>query len=102
MLNAIVIFVAGTGHPYFTTDTTAALRGAEMNVDIVMKGTKEGKYADVVYARKGSPQPVTAPETPGEGEIREALSGHLCRCTGYQKIVEAVQLAADLAGSGDG
>jgi carbon-monoxide dehydrogenase small subunit len=31
---------------------------------------------------------------PSEEEIREALSGHLCRCTGYQKIVEAVQLAA--------
>ncbi|CAN5781343.1 (2Fe-2S)-binding protein [soil metagenome] len=31
---------------------------------------------------------------PGEAEIREAISGNLCRCTGYQKIVEAVQLAA--------
>jgi carbon-monoxide dehydrogenase small subunit len=32
---------------------------------------------------------------PSEDEIREALSGNLCRCTGYQKIVEAVQLAVD-------
>ncbi len=32
---------------------------------------------------------------PSEAEIREALSGNLCRCTGYQKIVEAVQLAAE-------
>src|SRR4249919_4304123 len=32
---------------------------------------------------------------PTEDEIREALSGNLCRCTGYQKIVEAVQLAVD-------
>ena len=32
--------------------------------------------------------------TPSEDEIREALSGNLCRCTGYQKIVEAVDLAA--------
>ncbi len=32
---------------------------------------------------------------PTEAEIREALSGNLCRCTGYQKIVEAVQLAAE-------
>jgi aerobic carbon-monoxide dehydrogenase small subunit len=31
---------------------------------------------------------------PGEAEIREALSGNLCRCTGYVQIVEAVQLAA--------
>ena len=32
---------------------------------------------------------------PTEAEIRVALSGNLCRCTGYQKIVEAVQLAAE-------
>ena len=31
---------------------------------------------------------------PGEDEIREALSGNLCRCTGYQKIFDAVRLAA--------
>jgi aerobic carbon-monoxide dehydrogenase small subunit len=34
---------------------------------------------------------------PDEGEIREALSGNLCRCTGYQNIVEAVRLAAERA-----
>ena len=33
---------------------------------------------------------------PSEAEIREALSGNLCRCTGYQKIVEAVQVGAAL------
>ena len=31
---------------------------------------------------------------PSEDEIREALAGNLCRCTGYQKIIDAVQLAA--------
>jgi carbon-monoxide dehydrogenase small subunit len=31
---------------------------------------------------------------PEEAEIREALSGHLCRCTGYQKILDAVRLAS--------
>jgi carbon-monoxide dehydrogenase small subunit len=34
---------------------------------------------------------------PAEDEIREALSGNLCRCTGYQKIFEAVRLAAERA-----
>ena len=32
----IVIFGAGTGSPFFTTDTTAALRAAEMNVDVIL------------------------------------------------------------------
>jgi carbon-monoxide dehydrogenase small subunit len=33
---------------------------------------------------------------PGEAEIRQALAGNVCRCTGYQKIVEAVQIGAKL------
>ncbi len=32
---------------------------------------------------------------PTEGEIRDAIGGNLCRCTGYQQIIEAVQLAAE-------
>jgi carbon-monoxide dehydrogenase small subunit len=36
---------------------------------------------------------------PGESEIREALSGNLCRCTGYQHIVDAVKRAAELMSS---
>jgi len=42
----VVIFAAGTGNPYFTTDTTAALRASEMNCDVLMKGTKvDGIYS---------------------------------------------------------
>jgi carbon-monoxide dehydrogenase small subunit len=33
--------------------------------------------------------------SPSEDEIREALSGNLCRCTGYAKIFDAVRLAAE-------
>ncbi|UCD15683.1 MAG: UMP kinase, partial [Candidatus Omnitrophota bacterium] len=41
-----VIFVAGTGNPYFTTDTTAALRSVEIKVDVLLKGTKvDGVYS---------------------------------------------------------
>jgi uridylate kinase len=43
----VVIFAAGTGNPFFTTDTAAALRGSEMNVDLVLKATKvDGVYTD--------------------------------------------------------
>jgi uridylate kinase len=52
----IVIFAAGTGNPYFTTDTAAALRAMEINAEVILKATKvEGtydkdpeKYADAV------------------------------------------------------
>jgi uridylate kinase len=41
----IVIFAAGTGNPFFTTDTAAALRGSEMGAEIVLKATKvDGVY----------------------------------------------------------
>ncbi len=41
----VVIFAGGTGNPFFTTDTAAALRGMEMNVELVLKATKvEGVY----------------------------------------------------------
>jgi uridylate kinase len=41
----VVIFVAGTGNPYFSTDTTAALRASEMHADIILKATKvDGIY----------------------------------------------------------
>lgn len=50
----IVIFAAGTGNPYFTTDTAAALRAAEMNCDALFKGTS----VDGVY----SADPKTVPD----------------------------------------
>jgi uridylate kinase len=50
----VVIFAAGTGNPFFTTDTAAALRGMEMNVQIVLKATK----VDGVYTA----DPKTAPD----------------------------------------
>jgi len=43
--NRVVIFAAGTGNPYFTTDTTASLRAMEIGADVILKATKvDGVY----------------------------------------------------------
>ena len=43
----VVIFTAGTGNPFFTTDTAACLRGVEINADLMLKATKvDGVYSD--------------------------------------------------------
>ena len=64
----IVIFAAGTGNPYFTTDSAAALRALEIRADVILKGTKvEGVY---------SADPVTNP-----GATRYD-------CITYQEVLE--------------
>jgi carbon-monoxide dehydrogenase small subunit len=45
--------------------------------------------SDLLRATVGAGRPA-----PGDAEIREALAGNLCRCTGYEKILDAVRLAA--------
>lgn len=43
----VIIFVAGTGNPYFTTDTAAALRATEIQAEVILKATKvDGVYSD--------------------------------------------------------
>jgi uridylate kinase len=46
-LGRVVIFAAGTGNPYFSTDTTAALRASEIGADVILKATK----VDGIYDR---------------------------------------------------
>jgi uridylate kinase len=58
----VVIFVAGTGNPYFTTDTAAALRGVQIHADALVKGTK----VDGVYAAD--------PETDPDAELFDELT----------------------------
>jgi uridylate kinase len=50
----VVVFAAGTGNPYFTTDTAAALRAMEIRADVILKATKvDGIYsADPVMHRE--------------------------------------------------
>jgi uridylate kinase len=57
----VVVFAAGTGNPYFTTDTAAALRAMEMKADVILKATK----VDGIY----SADPMTHPEATKYDEI---------------------------------
>jgi uridylate kinase len=57
----VVVFAAGTGNPYFTTDTAAALRAMEMKAEVILKGTK----VDGVY----SADPMTTPSATRYNEI---------------------------------
>ena len=51
----VVIFAAGTGNPYFTTDTAAALRGMEIHAEVILKGTKvDGVYDRDPVKEKGA------------------------------------------------
>ena len=79
----VVVFAAGTGNPFFTTDTAAALRGAEIGAQIVLKATK----VDGVYSAdpKKDPQAtryasITFDEVIGKNlEVMDATAFALCR-----------------------
>ncbi|MBO4789974.1 MAG: UMP kinase [Oxalobacter sp.] len=67
----VVVFAAGTGNPFFTTDTAAALRGAEIGAELVLKATK----VDGVYTA----DPVKNPDAKRYSSITfdEAIEKHL-------------------------
>jgi uridylate kinase len=67
----VVVFAAGTGNPYFTTDTAAALRAMEIKADVILKATK----VDGIYTA----DPVTHPEAERYEEISylQVLQGRL-------------------------
>ena len=67
----VVIFAAGTGNPFFTTDTAAALRGAEIGAEIVLKATK----VDGVYTADPKKDPLATRYT--EISFDEAISRNL-------------------------
>ena len=51
----VVIFAAGTGNPFFTTDTAAALRAAEIEAEALLKGTHSGSTASTTPTRGSNP-----------------------------------------------
>lgn len=97
------------GEPVLSCLVLAAeMEGREIEtVEGLQRGNElhplQAAFADLSAAQCGYCTPgilmaakalLAANPSPGEGEIREALSGNLCRCTGYLKIVQAVEWAA--------
>jgi uridylate kinase len=78
----VVIFGAGTGNPYFTTDTAAALRAMEINADIVMKGTKVDGIFDkdpVKYADAKKYDTITYSDVIAQGlQVMDTAAISLC------------------------
>ncbi|WP_372658130.1 UMP kinase [Hydrogenophaga sp.] len=79
----VVVFAAGTGNPFFTTDTAAALRGAEIGAEIVLKATK----VDGVYSADPNKDPsatrytsLSFDEAMGKNlQVMDATAFALCR-----------------------
>ncbi|NTZ42398.1 UMP kinase [Altererythrobacter sp. SALINAS58] len=104
----IVIFAAGTGNPFFTTDTGAALRAAEMNCDALLKGTS----VDGVYDRDPKLFPearrydtITYGEVLSQNlKVMDAAAISLCRENSIPIVVFSIRergnVARVLAGSG--
>jgi uridylate kinase len=81
--NKVVIFGAGTGNPFFTTDTAAALRGMEVGADIVLKATKvDGVYTDDPKKNPDAVRYQTVPFDEAIGrnlKVMDATAFALCR-----------------------
>ena len=76
----VVIFAAGTGNPFFTTDTAAALRAAELGCDAILKGTQvDGVYSADPHARPGCAalRPAHLSRGPGAGPQGDGRAGDL-------------------------
>ena len=95
----VVIFAAGTGNPFFTTDTTAALRAAEIGANVVFKATKvdgvydkdPNKFADAVRYESLSFLDVLS----GELEVMDSTAIALCKDNAIPIVV------FDLFGAGN-
>ena len=78
--------------------TVEALAGADGELSVVQEAFRECHGLQCGFCTPGFVVTVTAflrdHPSPTDGEIRDALSGNLCRCTGYQGIIAAVELAA--------
>jgi uridylate kinase len=96
----VVIFAAGTGNPYFTTDTAATLRAVEIKADIILKATRvEGvydrdplQYADAVMYEKISFTDVLTSNL----KVMDATAISMCRDNGLPLVVFNLQKAGNI------
>ncbi len=97
----VVILAAGTGNPYFTTDTTAALRACELDVDVLMKATK----VDGVYDSDPKSNPdakrfdrVSYMDVLAQGlQVMDSTATSLCMDNGVPMIVFDLTVPGNIA-----
>jgi uridylate kinase len=96
----VVIFAAGTGNPYFTTDTAAILRAVEIKADIVLKATKvDGVYDrdPVLYADAMMYDKISYTEVLTKNlKVMDATAISLCRDNGLPLSVFNLQKAGNI------
>jgi aerobic carbon-monoxide dehydrogenase small subunit len=95
--SCLVLAAQADGHAVTTVEGLA--RGAELHP--VQQAFVETGAVQCGFCTPGlvvaAESLLRANRSPSDDEIREALSGNLCRCTGYAKIIDAVRLAAERA-----
>jgi uridylate kinase len=96
----VVIFAAGTGNPYFTTDTAAALRAVEIGADIILKATKvDGVYDrdPVLYTDAMMYDKISYTEVLTNNlKVMDATAISLCRDNGLPLIVFNLQKTGNI------
>jgi len=94
--SCLMFAVQADGHPILTVEGLAADRDS---LHPLQQAFHEAHALQCGYCTPGILMTMKAfldeTPSPSESEIREALSGNLCRCTGYQHIVDGVKLAAE-------
>jgi aerobic-type carbon monoxide dehydrogenase small subunit (CoxS/CutS family) len=93
--SCLIFAVQADGHAITTVEGLAPARGA---LSVLQQAFRDAHALQCGYCTPGVLMTISAfleeHADPSEDEVRHALSGNLCRCTGYQHIVDAVLLAA--------
>jgi carbon-monoxide dehydrogenase small subunit len=99
--SCLVLAVEADGHEVTTVEGLGQGGLTDLQEEFLNAGAVQcgfcipGQVVSAEYLLRTNP-------TPTEPEIREALSGNLCRCAGYQRIVRAVQATAERRNAGEG